>query len=125
MKNQLGKRAAASVLALLTVLLNAAACGGTGGGDTQTTTSSGGTETSAPITEDTAEKVEIPDAKYEGYEFRILGVDKATGTDYSEIDAETETGDALNDAVYSRNRMVEERFGITITHVIGSYSNII
>ncbi len=125
MKNQLGKRAAASVLALLTVLLNAAACGDTSGGDTQTTTSSGGTETSAPITEDTAEKVEIPDVKYDGYEFRVMGVTESTMLQANEIAVESETGETLNDAVFARNRMVEEKLGVKITYIPETGDNII
>jgi len=59
----------------------------------------------------------VPDDKdYGGYEFVIL----ANGTEYNsywyskDIYAEEETGDAINDAVFYRNRTIEEKYNITI-----------
>ena len=58
---------------------------------------------------------ELPEKKYDGKDFRIL-VDKS----YSEIDfiAEEETGAVVNDAVYHRNRTIEERFNVKIVPTV-------
>lgn len=64
-----------------------------------------------------AEEADIPDDRYEGYTFRILGAALAAGQTANDIISDAETGDALGDAVYKRNRMAEERFGIKIEYV--------
>lgn len=57
-------------------------------------------------------KEELPDSDYEGYKFTIyLRSDVGLHEDF---DAETETGDIVNDAVYRRNRTIEERFNVEI-----------
>ena len=61
----------------------------------------------------------LPDADYSGYEFRIL----SRGPNYNihwyakDIYAEEETGDTINDAVYLRNRTIEERYNIKIVNI--------
>ena len=70
-------------------------------------------------TEPETEKIlpDVPgDKDYGGYEFVIL----ANGTDYNsywyskDIYVEDENGDAINDAVYYRNRAIEEKYNISI-----------
>jgi len=70
-------------------------------------------------TEPATEKIlpNVPEAgDYSGYEFVIL----ANGTEYNsywyskDIYVEDENGDAINDAVYYRNRAIEERYNISI-----------
>ena len=62
---------------------------------------------------------DVPDKDYEGHEFVVLG----NGTDYNsywyskDIYVEEENGDAINDAVYARNRAIEEKYNITIRGV--------
>lgn len=65
---------------------------------------------------------ETPQLKnYGGSEFRILSfVDRYGGYyfyDGSDIDAREETGDNVNDAVYMRNRTIEERYNIKIERI--------
>jgi len=65
---------------------------------------------------------------YGGYKFRILGYDgEATGTwqiaAISEIIAEEETGEPIHDAVYRRNKEVEELYNITFDIVPVTYPN--
>ena len=61
----------------------------------------------------------VPDADYGGYAFRIL----SRGPDYNmhwyarDIYAEEETGDTINDAVYQRNRTIENKYNITIVNI--------
>ena len=75
------------------------------------------TET-AELSDDEKRQLVSDDLKtidYEGREFNIL-----SRTDFTyEFDSE-QTGDVLNDAVYERNRTVEERFNVSIvTHGYG------
>ena len=74
-------------------------------------------------TEPVTEKIlpNVPDDKdYGGYEFTIL----ANGTDYNsywyskDIYVEEENGDAINDAVYHRNKAIEEKYNITIMGIL-------
>ena len=51
-----------------------------------------------------------------GYEFRILG--RSTDVHPQYIDSETINGELINDAIYVRNRAVEERFGIKIKSIV-------
>lgn len=73
----------------------------------------------------------LPEKDYEGYTFNILawyvgawgGVG---GNDGSDIWVEEETGEALNDAVYHRNKIIEEKYNININLVrmdIGDVNN--
>jgi len=106
-------------LAMMMTALTVASCGET------TVTPSADTTASPDTTAEPKELPEIPEDKYTGYEFHILGVPLASGGTNNEIYAETETGDALNDAVYERNRMTEERFDIKIVKVDGNYSELV
>lgn len=61
---------------------------------------------------------DLPERDLEGYEFKLLTTDEVGTGRYSiEIDADTENGDPLNDAVYKRNMYVEEQFNIKITQI--------
>jgi hypothetical protein len=70
-------------------------------------------------TETTAERIEpnVPDDKnYGGYEFTLLGNSTAYNPYWYSKDlyVEEENGDLLNDAVYYRNRTIEDKYNITI-----------
>lgn len=105
---KLSKRTISSLL-LAAMLATLAACGSEPavGGNDETTSG----KASDTVTE-TVEKADIPEDKYEGYEFRMLGKETPATSSVNELFAESETGDTLNDAIYQRNRMVEERFDI-------------
>jgi hypothetical protein len=65
------------------------------------------------------EPLDLPDNKYNGYNFRIMNVDQtAMPWIYTTIVAEEDTGVEVNDAVYKRNLMVEERFDIKIKEIV-------
>jgi len=56
----------------------------------------------------------LPDADYGGLEFRVSVTDK-----YSyEIFVDSENGDVCNDAVYRRNKAVEEKYNVKITALV-------
>lgn len=60
----------------------------------------------------------LPEVDYGRYEFKILKTDEVGSILYSnEFYVETENGEPINDAVYNRNRMVEEQLNIKITAI--------
>jgi hypothetical protein len=61
---------------------------------------------------------DLPKKDYQGYEFKLLTTDEIGSLRYSyEIDADTENGEPLNDAVYKRNIYVEDQFNVKITQI--------
>ena len=113
---------------LFAILLALGSCAGDNGNtanqtepqDNQAADSSGGDSDSG--LEDATEKIlpNVPDDRdFGGYEFTFLG----NGTAYNsywyskDIYVEEETGDTINDAVYARNRAIEEKYNITIKGV--------
>ena len=116
------KRWMALVLAVLVVLPTLVACGG--GKENATTTVA--TTTEAPVegsvTEATTAETEfkavanVPaDANYSGHTFTFLiGGNIENDREKNDFFAETMTGEALNDAIYNRNLMIEDKLGIKI-----------
>ncbi|MGM9624744.1 MAG: hypothetical protein ACI3XM_03450 [Eubacteriales bacterium] len=83
--------------------------------DDGTATASG--DTSSPAETAAPEETDrLPDTDMEGFELKINHFD---GTLLSwalvQLDAEAETGDRLSDAIYKRNRTIEERFNCKIS----------
>ncbi len=70
-------------------------------------------ETTAAVTEDPGPKLQLPASDYQGQNFTILSTVHA---DYEYI-AENETGDIVEDAVYARNRAVEELLNIKFSFI--------
>lgn len=69
-------------------------------------------QTAVPETEGIADN--LPELDFNQYEFRILTGLHANWIT-SAFSMEGENGDTLNDALYSRNRAIEERFNINQT----------
>lgn len=65
-------------------------------------------------------KANLPDITFDGAELRIS---TKSGTLY-EIDAEELNGEARNDAVFERNRLVEEQYDVTIVPVISTLNDV-
>jgi len=101
----------------LTVLLLASLLASCGEGATSTDTTASGGDTTAPAetTEGTIDRNDIDDElgsyDFGGYEFRIATCNNNTKYYYQE----ESTGDVVNDAIYKRNRAVEDRFNCRIT----------
>lgn len=127
--NEKTKKILSALLAVLTVssTLALASCSGEKkpGDDTSAPSVSSGDDTSAPVTtepettQDPATLDELPtDMKdYEGYEFVVLSHDHNAGAiawKVVDIYTEDETGERINDAVFARNLMMEERFGVKV-----------
>ena len=116
------KRWMALTLAILIVLPTLVACGG--GKDPETTTAATTTETAAQgsVTEATTAETEykavanVPaDANYAGHTVTVLiGGNIENDREKNDFFAETMTGEPLNDAIYNRNLMIEEKYGIKI-----------
>ena len=106
------------ILAFLcaSLLLPLSACGG---GNEPAVTESGN---AAVTTAEAAEEAEkdifagLPEADYEGYGFTVFDRGKNYMPQWYAIDifSEAEDGDPVNDAVYSRNRTVEEKYNVAI-----------
>ncbi len=68
----------------------------------------------------------LPDTTLDGYAFRCLESpsDSATGIKVAHGAVEELTGEAINDAIYNRNKAVEETFDVVISTVQDSGGNI-
>ena len=61
---------------------------------------------------------DLPERHYEGYEFRILNTADGNITWlWTQLTSEEETGEALNDAIFRRNRRMEEKLGINLVQI--------
>ncbi len=109
-------RKALGTLLLIPALL-ASSCGGAASTDTTPPDTSAPAPAETTAAETTPEQyiAALPDADYGGYEFRMI--EKEDVWTLSGIWAESENGDILNDAVYRRNRAVEERYNIHFKHI--------
>lgn len=110
------QRTMISVILLLSILLTS--CGNAGSPDNpDTTTENTDTET---IAEETTTADTSPDPKLEpvdcgGKEYNILSreIDGYTFP-YSEFYSEEQNGDIINDAVYERNRYIEDKYNLRL-----------
>ncbi len=110
-----------TTLASLLCLLLLMSCGDGAQDDSVTTDVNTGTDTTAVDTAELTEmqkrallKDDLPEKSFGGKQFRISTKE---GTLY-EIDIEEETGDLIDDALYARNRRIEERFAVEIVPII-------
>ncbi|MBQ8508702.1 MAG: hypothetical protein IJ493_02230 [Clostridia bacterium] len=96
------KRFMCAILALF--MLAASSCGTTEPSNTDDTTTASG---SSEDTTTAAVGYDYGDRNYNGYEFKVLNFDKCWNT-YLYLDFTEQTGERLDDAVYNRNRKVED-----------------
>ncbi|MBQ8508689.1 MAG: extracellular solute-binding protein [Clostridia bacterium] len=123
MKHSRIKRAILFLL-LTSMLASAAACGDSGSAGTDTTAS---TTNTADTTVDTSLRENTPDSlpsnlNFNGQVVRIgyAGGDKA----HLDVSGE-ETGDIVDDAVFSRQRSVEERLNIKFEYIAGDPDGVV
>lgn len=124
------------VLLLLTAIIAVPllSCGGNENSDNTTTTTAGSIESennqTAETLEDDAERTasdiepkpaypELPVQDLGGYNYRVISRSYASIAHWynHDISAEEETGDSINDAVYARNKAIEERYNINIVNM--------
>ncbi len=118
-----------SLLLAALILASATACGTTDSGtteDTTNTTDTTGGDTTASDTETSADTDEedfvanLPKADYEGKSFRVdsantlVGIDSATTINV----AEELTGEVVNDALYNRDRYLEQQYNVVVENTI-------
>ncbi|MGM9626308.1 MAG: hypothetical protein ACI3XM_11455 [Eubacteriales bacterium] len=110
------KRQSLSVWCLTLALLAAnAALFSCGGSSDQPAdgTKSVSTDATEAVTEDNLPKLQLPASDFGGQEFKLLTTVHAA----YEYVAEEETGDIVEDAVYKRNRAVEELLNVNFTFI--------
>ena len=121
MKSKVLQKAMSLLLPAVLVALFTVSCAG--GDDGTKTTDEAGSEsatTAPPIAEGT--EVEsaaydyLPNKSYSGDEFNIVTPDSGTRYLPGQILTTEVTGDIIMDAAYIRNRNVEDKFHVTITH---------
>ena len=109
-------------LALAFLMLIAASCGG-GSTSTDTTAASGDT-TEAPVTTELTDGLE--DKNMEGFSFNILHHDDTWLTwAKTQLVADEENGDLINDTIYKRNSYIEDRFNAKINGNFEVFSQIV
>ena len=121
------KRILSLLLASMMLLGVLAACGEAEPQQTTDTTAAVGEATTAPVETEAPETKFDPfanfpaDLRYDGKTFTIHNANTGSSW-YTRISvvSEEQTGDVINDSIYTRQRKVEERFGIEIVEVAGS-----
>ena len=99
------------------ILLSNAGCGSTPGTESDT---QNGTNTDGTSGAETTEEVitsDLPERNFNNAKFTILQryVSEGHTHNFFEYDAEEQNGEILNDAVFNRNRRIEDRFNVEIT----------
>jgi len=124
MKNKKLSRILAAILALLTLSGVLASCSSDTGDNTADTTAADVAETTAADTtpKDSLEarkliSDDVPELDFGGKDFRIFYQKRYT-TD-AVPPAGEENGEIINDAVYRRNKTVEERFNVKVVGIVG------
>jgi len=105
-------------LTLALLMSQLASCGttSTSGNDT-TASDSVSADTTAAV--DELAYPDLPEKDYGGYEFRILTRTEGWGIYNNEhLVVEEENGEVLNDAIFNRNRRVEDKFNVQIVETI-------
>ncbi|MCQ2431951.1 MAG: hypothetical protein MJ175_05030 [Clostridia bacterium] len=103
-----------SSVLLASLLLALAACGETAQGGQETTPATGTTDTAAP------EEYDFGDKTYGGYEFKVLNYSDMWDTNVR-LDFENESGEMLDDAIYKRNRYVEDKLDFVLKEIAFTY----
>ncbi|MBR5445607.1 MAG: hypothetical protein IKV57_05770 [Clostridia bacterium] len=117
-----------SILLLAAMLVSLASCGtGTETSDTAADTTAA-EETQSAQTDALSARLDIaddlPEANFGGDAFTVLS-DEPTYLIDNAIDIEESTGEVVDDAVFERNALVEERFGVTVEARYVPYSDVI
>lgn len=104
-----------SWLTLISVLLSGVGC--TQSEQEKQTAADTSADTSSNVTEETRISADLPERDFGEAEFTIIQRYVGDGHihNFFEYDAEEQNGDLLNDAIYERNRKIEERFNVQIS----------
>lgn len=105
------------ILLLISMIITVISCSESDGGNTPTNTSGGETTVAGEPTE-TELKPDLPDVQYDGYNFRFFVRGPEASAAWGilrNIYTEEINGEPLNDALYERNRKIEDQYNITIS----------
>ncbi len=110
----------ALLLAFIMVFGMLASCkDDTGPANTPDTTAQPSSDTTVAGGEEVI-KPNLPEVRYDGYEYRIRVKGEATHWETLGIYAESKSGEPINDATLARNNAIEEKYGITISTIEGT-----
>ena len=110
-----------ALLSLFALLLTAfIACGDNSGKQSPEKTAN--TAATQPAETEPDIYSDVPTDKYDGYSFRILN--NESNFALTQMDAVEQDGEPINDAIYDRNRVIEERLDIKITENMVGYSEV-
>lgn len=116
------KKRTLTLLLVLLMLVGSAGCSQeTQGDDTQTPDSGEMTDTVALETEDPT-LANVPSGSYNGYNFIMLN--NESNFAYTMMTADEITGDGINDAIYNRNKTIEDRLDINLSENIVPYDDL-
>ncbi len=106
------KRKQTISLLLLAAMLATTACGGSNDTPGNDTTPQDGSDTT-PI----EEGYDFQGKDFNDYEFKVLNLDEQFGC-YIRLDFDEQTGEKLDDAVYDRNRKIEEKLNFQFKEIV-------
>ncbi len=106
-----------SLLLLAAMLTSTIACGSEGDGNTNDTTTAANEDTTVQ------DEYVFPTLDCNNDAFNILNIQNVWSM-YTYIDFEAQTGETLDDAVYNRNRKVEELFNVDLNVIEDSIDNV-
>ncbi|MCL2517781.1 MAG: hypothetical protein FWF15_04380 [Oscillospiraceae bacterium] len=101
------------LIIFIVILILFSACGGNNGSSNETKSTPD--TTTAIETEEIREN--LPNINFDDYEFKIL-MEELHPSYTPEVYVTEMTGERVNDALYMRDRVVEERFGVKISYVV-------
>ena len=117
----MSKRRIISGLLLAAILLGAFGCS-SGSGTKETTPAQSG-DTPATTEAETVKEYDYQGKNYDGYTFTFLNYDAYVDTNLR-LTPEELTGEALNDAMFERNKKVEEKLNIKLKEDQKSYTGL-
>ncbi len=114
------KKILSALLALLTVGSLLVGCSGGDTTSTDNTSAADTTTAEAEVTTEAKETLDLEVKDWEGKQFRVIGRTHDVNTQFQnfEIDAESVTGDLINDAVYERNSKISETYNVEVVQIL-------
>lgn len=108
-------------LAVLLLSASFASCGEVAG--TQTETCADTASQTALAETESILRADLPDMDWDGRTFMVLGREHPTYTQFNnfEIRTEKEIGEVVNDAVFRRNSIIEEKYNVEIAQTLNEF----
>lgn len=113
------KKILSLLFAFIMILTLFISCSDNTGSDTPQDTTSVLSDNTTPE-DTTSSKLELPKIDYENHTFIVLAREDTTSSttwNVMDICAKEQTGELINDAVYTRNLVIEEKYNITIDQI--------